>query len=299
MLLTIFTPTYNRSYILPTLYESLIAQKLYNFEWLIVDDGSTDNTRDLVNSWIKNAPFKIKYIFQENQGKHIAINTAVKEAQSELFFIVDSDDFLLEDATEIIALKYKKIINEKDVAGIASSKGHINNDEKFTDDIKNDVICFTSKINYEHKIAGEFAFVYKLEVLKQFPYPQFDGEKFCKESLVYKKIAQKYKMLFIPEVIYKAEYREDGLSANYWKLVLNNPKSSMLFYKLLSTYKIPLKHRLNALSQYWFFYLNQKENRNLIKGFKGVSKTLSLFVLFQKAQKKLIHDFKKNLQQNK
>lgn len=299
MIVTIFTPTYNRAYLLPKLYESLVKQKLYNFEWLIVDDGSTDNTRDLVNNWINNSSFKIKYIFQENQGKHIAINAAVKVANTELFFIVDSDDFLLENATEIIASKYKKIINEKEIAGIASSRGKINSEEKFTNDIKSDIICYTSKINYKYKIIGEFAFVYKLAIFKQFPYPQFEGEKFCKESLVYKKIAQKYKMLFIPEVIYKGEYREDGLSANYWDLMLNNPKSSMLFYKLLSTYKIPLKHKINALSQYWFFYLNQKEKKNIINGFQGISKTLSFYVLVQRIQKKLTHDFKKNLQQTK
>ena len=103
MFLTIFTPTYNRAYILPNLYESLVNQTSKDFEWVIVDDGSTDETESIVKKWIAESRICIKYIKQENQGKHIAINTGTEHADGELFFIVDSDDSLKNHAVSTIS----------------------------------------------------------------------------------------------------------------------------------------------------------------------------------------------------
>ena len=100
--ITIFTPTYNRDYIIINLYKSLLIQTLKDFEWLIIDDGSTDNTELLVSSFIKDNKINIRYIKQQNGGKHRAINKALEEAKGELFFIVDSDDQLVDNAIERI-----------------------------------------------------------------------------------------------------------------------------------------------------------------------------------------------------
>ena len=98
--ITVFTPSYNRAYILPQLYNSLVGQTSGDFEWVVVDDGSTDNTSELLSQWEKSTSFTIKWQTQPNQGKHIAINTGVLMASGELFFIVDSDDYLTNDAIE-------------------------------------------------------------------------------------------------------------------------------------------------------------------------------------------------------
>lgn len=112
-MITIFTPTYNRAYTLPKLFESLQAQTSNNFEWLIVDDGSSDDTRELVEHFITKADFKITYIYQENQGKHVAINTALDKASNLYFFTVDSDDYLINNALELIFKNWRPLKIQK------------------------------------------------------------------------------------------------------------------------------------------------------------------------------------------
>ena len=118
MTVTVFTPTYNRAYILPKLYESLKKQICNDFEWLIVDDGSTDETEKIVRGWLTEETFPVRYIKQLNGGKHAAINRGVLETKSELFFIVDSDDQLTPDAIAIIKQKYQEVRDDDTVAGI-------------------------------------------------------------------------------------------------------------------------------------------------------------------------------------
>lgn len=123
-MVTVITPTYNRAYILPKLFESLKAQTSKNFEWLIVDDGSADDTKTLVESWIKSKPeFNIQYIYQENAGKMQAHNTAVQNCKTEFFMCVDSDDYIQEKAIEILDEKAKEIAKLNNVAGIIGYKG--------------------------------------------------------------------------------------------------------------------------------------------------------------------------------
>lgn len=118
-MITVFTPTYNRAYILPVLFDSLQKQSLKNFEWLIVDDGSTDKTAQVIKKFAQTALFEIRYIHQENQGKHVAINTGCQHAKGDLFFIVDSDDFLGNNAIEVLNEKFNKIKDNPTIAGIA------------------------------------------------------------------------------------------------------------------------------------------------------------------------------------
>ncbi len=126
-LITIFTPTYNRGFCLPVLYKSLQKQETYNFEWLVIDDGSTDNTKDLFTAWQKeNNKFKITYLYQENGGKHRAINRGVQLAKGELFFIVDSDDYISKNATKRMAEMYSEIKDNQHFAGISAMRAHFN-----------------------------------------------------------------------------------------------------------------------------------------------------------------------------
>jgi glycosyltransferase involved in cell wall biosynthesis len=111
-LLTVFTPTFNRAYCLEKCYKSLVNQTCYEFVWLIIDDGSTDQTKVLVEKWKKEEKVEINYIWQENQGMHGAHNTAYEQIDTELNVCIDSDDYMPEDAVEKIITFWEKYGSE-------------------------------------------------------------------------------------------------------------------------------------------------------------------------------------------
>lgn len=225
--ITVFTPTYNRAHTLPRLYESLNDQTSNNFEWLVVDDGSSDNTEELVNHFIEEANFPIQYLKQKNQGKHIAINRGMNNANGDYFMVVDSDDYLLPKAIEVFDKLILKIVDKSDFAAITAIH--------FVD-----TICYNPEnygkkewlleegYHWEHQ--GEMVYCFKTAVLRKFPFPQFEGEKFCPESLVFNRIKQKYKILATDHVIARGDYLAGGLSDNFGKLILKNPRAFMLSY---------------------------------------------------------------------
>lgn len=292
MTLTIFTPSYNRAYILPKLFESLQNQSNCDFEWLIIDDGSTDNTKDLVGEFKQNAKFPIHYIYQENQGKHVAINLGVQKANGALFFIVDSDDYLSNDAISIMSDLFLKIKDDSFIAGIAVGYRSIKNGNKiiYSKDLPQHEILLTyNELYYQLKIKGDFATAFKTSVQKEFPYPVFSGEKFMRESIVYRRIGKKHKTLYVDYPLYFADYLDDGLTAKSWQILKQSPRGASLFFKELSLEKIPLKNQLIALNAYWDFQLNDIKPP-IFEKFRGVSFWKSVLVLFIrkfKLQKKL------------
>ena len=252
-LLTIFTPTYNRAALLPRLYESLKQQKLYNFEWVIVDDGSVDVTEEIVREFINASPFPIIYYQQNNQGKHIAINQGVQLAKNSLFFIVDSDDFLVADATDQIQKYYLQIQHKDEIAGVSFRRGYSETEvigfPKHFDDFVANVFTFRLK----KKISGDMAEVYKTEVLRNFTFPTVENEKFCAEGLIWNRIGLSYKLLWTSHLIYICNYLEGGLTDGS---ISNRKKSSTyatLYYSELSKSPISIKHKLIATINYWRF----------------------------------------------
>ena len=253
-MITIFTPTYNRAYRLPDLYKSLVQQTSKNFEWIIVDDCSTDNTQELINSWTNENKIKIIYQRQEqNGGKHRAINKGVKLAQGELFFIVDSDDFLTEDAVETIEREWSFCENKGRYAGLCFRKMtknlsfSENSTEKYKilgDDFPEYRCSATSiDIAYKWNCVVDKAEVFLTERLKQNPFPEVKGENFCEEAIVWLKIAKKKNglLLCVNKGIYVCEYLEDGLSANLGKKMRGSPLCSFLYFWTLLTIKYEWK----------------------------------------------------------
>lgn len=238
-MITIFTPTYNRGYIIHLLYESLCKQSSHDFEWIIIDDGSTDDTKKKIEIFIKENKIPIKYIYQSNGGKHRAINCGVQHANGELFFIVDSDDFLSPDAIESIIYHWNKIKNKVSYAGLCFRR--INTNTKKI--IGRDFISFESEatsieIAYKYKIIGDKAEVFQTEILKSFPFPEIYGENFVPEALVWNRIAHSgFKLKCINKGIYFCEYLADGLSKNFLTNLKKNSKGFQLFYKELISYK--------------------------------------------------------------
>lgn len=229
--ITVFTPAYNRAYSLHLCYESLCRQKNKNFIWLIVDDGSTDNTRELVDEWKNNENgFEIKYVYKKNGGMHTAHNTAYEIIDTELNVCIDSDDYLAEDAIEKILGFWNQCGSEK-YAGIIGLDATFDNQvigEKFDDSLK----TTTLGGYYSNGGKGDKKLVYRTEIMKKYPpYPEFEGEKYVSLGYKYLLCDQEYELLVLNEILCNVEYQLDGSSTNMFRQYLNNPKGFAFFRK--------------------------------------------------------------------
>jgi glycosyltransferase involved in cell wall biosynthesis len=255
MMITVFTPTYNRLMLLERLYESLCKQTYTDFEWVIVDDGSTDGTDNKVEKWIAENKLTINYFKQFNGGKHRAINKGVTLSKGKLFFIVDSDDFLMPESLTVIINKYIFAKNRYKVSGVAGRRqydnGKIVGNNNFSELVTNSL-----DIRYKHNVTGDLVEVYELEKLKEFPFPEIENEKFCPEALIWNRLAVKNNLFFFNQGIYVTEYLEGGLTANIVKIRKLSPNASMLHYAELEKYNIPWIQKLKANVNFWRFSLN-------------------------------------------
>jgi glycosyltransferase involved in cell wall biosynthesis len=275
VLLTVFTPTFNRSELLNNLYFSLQNKTCKNFEWIIVDDGSIDNTQKIVSGFIEqNNDFKITYVKQENQGKHISINKGVELATGELFFVVDSDDILTSDSIQLIQQKYEIVKDNSSIAGVVGRKAYFNGDLIGSDINYDDMICSSIDFRFKYNIQGDMAEVFKTSILKKYPFPKYENERFCTESLIYNRIAKDYNMLWFSKKVYLAEYLPDGLSAKVVKIRMTSPIAAMITYAELSKLKIPLIQKIKANINFWRFSFNS--NYSLLQKTKLISLILSV-----------------------
>lgn len=230
MKITVFTPTYNRAYIIDKLYRSLQHQSFRDFEWVIVDDGSSDNTEELVNGWKNENDFPIIYFKQPNGGKCSAINTGLDLAKGELFFTVDSDDYLTDDALEKVAKWESQLEDKTEYCGFAGNLG-VSESETPNTIFEGEYFEGTALDRYG-KIDGERAIVFYTEIHKKYKYPVFQTEKFMTEAVVYNRMAHDgYKMRFYNDIIWIYEYKEDGLTKAGNKLFINNPYGYGLWLK--------------------------------------------------------------------
>lgn len=222
-ILTVFTPAYNRAHTIGRTYESLCRQTCKDFDWLIIDDGSTDNTRDLVEKWIEESIIPIRYIHQENQGMHGAHNTAYRNISAELNVCIDSDDWMPDDAVEKI-VSFWKSNGSNQYAGIVgldeTDSGEIIG-SSFPEDMKE-----TTLISYyESGGRGDKKLVYRTDVINKYPeYPIFEGEKYVGLNYKYMLIDQEWKLLVLNEPLVTVEYQQDGSSYNMYKQYWKNPK---------------------------------------------------------------------------
>jgi glycosyltransferase involved in cell wall biosynthesis len=265
---TIFTPTFNRAYILSKLYDSLKNQANKSFVWLIVDDGSSDETKNLVQQFQNESQIEIRYIFQENKGKHIAVNNGLRNTKTEFFCVVDSDDYLTENAVEEMEILSNKIKNDKQIAGFTFIRFSEKTDfdkEKYG---KKEWIV-SGRAEYDWEFPGEMIYCYKTKIHQQFYFPEVAGEKFCSESLVYRRIERKYKVLFTDYVLAFGDYLEDGLMNNYYQLLLKNPKSSLLNIKERFQDKLSESERMSLANTYWD--IASKTKQSFIVRFFGIN----------------------------
>jgi len=237
-LITIFTATYNRAHTLHRVFESLQAQTIDDFEWLVVDDGSTDGTAELVAAWANVASFKIRYIRQSHGGKHIAHNRALPEARGKFFAVLDSDDAILPDALETMSARWNSIPPDEQarycaVMGLCCDTNGVTVGDPFP---SSPFKTNQREMWYVHRIRGEKFAVWRTEVLRQFPFPELSGTHFIPEGAIWLEIAKTYQYLAWNDIcrIYYQDDRKTSLSSrgdlsntargrlHYYEWLLNN-----------------------------------------------------------------------------
>lgn len=219
--LTVFTPAYNRAHLLPRLYESLCRQTSDDFEWLLIDDGSSDNTKELVVQWIRENRIVIRYIYQQNQGMHGAHNTAYSNINTELNTCIDSDDYMTDNAVELILKKWNSIEQQK-YAGIigldALESGQIIGTEF-------QIAYTTLEDFYLRGGKGDKKLVYRTDIIKRYPeYPVFEGEKYVGLGTKYLFIDKDYQLATLNAVLVIVEYQDNGSSNTMFAQYLKYPK---------------------------------------------------------------------------
>jgi len=275
-MLTIFTPTYNRKKEIQKLYESLTIQSNKDFEWIIIDDGSEDDTKSTVENFIKTDCIDITYIKQKNMGKMKAHNRALDLAKGELFVCIDADDWLTKDAIETIFNYYDKIIKNKDVCGIM----FLNLDGD-TDKIVGTKFPEQCEINNYHDVynrlgvTGDKTLVFKTDTIKKFPFPEIEKEKFVPEALVYNRISKDYKLLCVNYPIKRVVYLDNGYSKNYFKVCKENPKGQIIYYKELYEMK-PTLYNVAAYDMYCIYA--KKNFKDTIKEHPSKLKALIMYI---------------------
>ncbi|AQU80217.1 glycosyltransferase family 2 protein [Planococcus faecalis] len=249
MEITIFTPTYNRAYTLLRLYNSLKAQTNKNFIWLIVDDGSTDNSKELIENWINHKFIEIVYYKQKNQGKSMAHNKGVNLTRTELFTCVDSDDYLEERAVEYILNKWNSQKSSK-LTGILAYKGLPENKTLTSMD---NVAIKSSTLNLAYSrygLKGDTMLIFRKDILSKYKFPQFSDEKFVPEAYLYDLVDQEGELLFLREVLYYCEYLEDGYTNNMAKLLADNPKGYLAYIKQRLIFDRTIKSKITNTIRY-------------------------------------------------
>lgn len=254
--LTIFTPTYNRAHLLPKLYESLKKQTNKNFIWLIVDDGSKDNTEELVSAWKKEKnDFVIDYYKKENGGKNTAIDFSNQVCKTEYIVCIDSDDFLTDNAIDEMYCDIDAMKEQKDVCGVVTKRAKYDGtpfQENWVDEDYKKI-----KFNDLAKTYGYYmdtCLLFKTNIIKQFHFPKFEGENFVTECVYYDQFLNDYYMLAGPNVYYLAEYQPDGYTAQGMKVFFKNPRGYLYFAKQKLYYarknKSSLKEKIGSAARY-------------------------------------------------
>ncbi len=244
--LTILTPTYNRGELLCKCYESLKQQTNKEFQWLIVDDGSSDNTKEIVEQFKKATPdMNIKYVWKQNGGKHTALNESHSYIEGEYVLILDSDDTLTPDAVDSVYSGWEKYESQDNIGIVIFLKGHsvtepnaYAKDEHVAVDImRYNRVCVRSRDCCE---------VIRTELFKRYPFPVFEGEKFVSEGALWNRVSFTHKCVYINKVIYLCEYLEDGLTKSGRSMRIRNPYGGMYTSNLRMHKKNFLKERVKS-----------------------------------------------------
>jgi len=271
--ISVLTSTYNRGNLLKKLYNSLIQNSNYNVDvqWLIIDDGSKDDTKNIVKDFKDENKIEIKYFYQENQGKMLAINKLVKEANGDLIIECDSDDYFTEDAFDIIKNEYQKC-DKSDIYALCFLK-YDQNGNNMGNLFKNEKTTMFD-LYFKEGENGEKALVFFADVRKKYKHELEHNEKFVTEARMYHKMDVKYKMICINKPIMICEYQKDGYSKNIIKQFKNNPYGYYKYFQEIlekDMKGVKFSKRLYVIKHYILFgkLINAKKSLNKIMSTKN------------------------------
>jgi hypothetical protein len=252
-MISVLTPTYNRKYTIPRLYDSLKSQVDDDFEWVVVDDGSSDGTHDLIRDYQSESNFIIRYCHQSNAGKHAALNTGVGLCSGEWILIVDSDDYLDANALSLVSENLINVSNN--VVGVCFRKKYIDG-TSIGRELVGEVKLMTP-IEAGHYYGGDLAYVFRRDVMLKCPFPVFEGERFVPELCIWNRISDFGNIWYFSGVcFYVCEYLFDGYSANFKSNLRKNPRGfayhykDVLFRESILIYKV--KALLRLLQCWWY-----------------------------------------------
>lgn len=288
-MITIFTPVYNRADIIKPLYESIKLQTFKDFEWLIVDDGSKDNIEEVVQSFINEGVVDIRFYSQPNGGKHRAINKGVELAKGDLFFIVDSDDTITPDALKWLDYYHQQVKDDDRFAGVSGYRCLPDGSNVYNHPKNRILDCTNLEFAYKYNQVGGTAEAYKTKVLRNFPFPDIEGEKFCAESLVWNRIAEKYMIRFFNESIYVWNFLPEGLTAGSIRNRKNSPTYAMLNYSEQLERNITISRKIKCAINYWRFYFVKKHKRSVSIPFVWYAFAPMGYILNRKDKSSLAH----------
>lgn len=245
--LTVFTPTYNRAHLLPRLYESLCRQSCGDFLWMIIDDGSVDNTKELVQAWRDENKIQIEYHYKENGGMHTGHNVAYRLIKTELNVCIDSDDYMPDDAIEKILNSWNAIEDKSKIAGIIGLDADKNGGIIGTKIPENLTKGSLTDLYNKHKVKGDKKLVLRTDIVREYPeYPEYEGEKLVPLGILYMMIGQDYDFVYKNEVYCIVEYQAEGSSHTIFKQYKQSPKGFAYARKIHIKYADNLKDKLKA-----------------------------------------------------
>ncbi len=250
--LTVFTPVYNRADMLPRLYDSLLKQSEKDFVWLAIDDGSTDESFEVLKSFEAEGRIEMKILRQENGGKMRAHNRAVEMADTELFVCLDSDDRFTFNAVSDILGRWTRVSENSALAGIVANKGTDETHQLYGEKLP-DVTEDTLSGLYRKGFKGETTLIYRTEILKKYPFPEIEGEKYVPEDVVYDEIDRSYTLSVLDRILTVCTLRDDGLTDRAAELRKKNPGGWYIYYVNRSKYTDFSVLRLKYISHYLRF----------------------------------------------
>lgn len=259
--LTVFTPTYNRKNLLPVLYAGLCSQTSKDFLWLIVDDGSSDGTKELVDEWTREGKVEIEYYFKKNGGMHTAHNLAYKKIKTELNVCIDSDDSMPADAVENILLFWKNVKNKKEVSGIIALDSDFEGNVLGTELPETDKPVHFETLYKKYRISGDKKLIYRTSVINEVPeYPEYENERLVPLSYKYWRADRKYPFAVMNKTVCLVNYQADGSSATIKKQYFQSPRGFLAAKKDAMVYPRIFSHQIKATIHYIFFnkMLNEK-----------------------------------------
>ncbi len=294
MKISVLTPTYNRAHFLKKLYNSLLENSKYDveIEWLIMNDGSTDETRDVVKNFLTEKKITVKYFEQENQGKMSAINNLIEYVSGDLIIECDSDDYFTSDAFKIISDNYR--IDENHIYALCFLKLDYNRKENMGNKFKNNRTTMFD-LYFKEGENGEKALVFYANIRKKYKYELKNEERFITEASMYHRMDQKYQILCINQPIMICEYQENGYTKNILKEFKENPCGFYEYFKEIFDHNmsgVPISKRLYVIKHYILFSYLSKKGWTYSQ-VKGLNNKLLYILLYIPGTLKTMYMFRK------